>query len=82
MSIQEILNEINDEELITLCQECEIWKQTGIRPDGKFEELYRCVGSICCDKRDLEEYIFQEALKRFGNIVPILLKRYPREFIK
>ncbi len=30
----------------------------------------------------LEDYVLREALNRFKDIVPILLKKYPEQFIK
>lgn len=82
MTVQEFLDKTDDKELIEMCKECEMWAQTGICPDGRFEELYNRIETVCCDKRDLEEYVLREALNRFKDIVPILLKRYPKEFVK
>lgn len=82
MTVQEFLDRTDDKELIEMCKECEMWVQTGICPNGKFEALYNRVETFCCDKRDLEDYVLREALNRFKDIVPILLKRYPKEFVK
>lgn len=82
MIIQELLDRTNDKELIEMCKDCETWTQTGICPNGRFEEFYNSVNTVCNDKRDLEDYVLREALNRFKDIVPILLKRYPREFVK
>lgn len=44
-------------------------------------EIYR-VGEHIYNERDLEDYMLKEALRRFGDVVPILLKNFPREFVK
>ena len=82
MTVQEFLDRTDDKELIEMCKECEAWSQTGICPKGRFEEFYNHVNTACNDKRDLEDYVLREALNRFKVVVPILLKRYPREFVK
>lgn len=82
MTIQDFLDNTDDKELIDLCKECEIWKKTGKLPDGKFNEFCGYVAAMCYDKRQLEDYVLSEALKRFKDIVPILMKKYPEQFIK
>ena len=64
MTVQEFLDRTDDKELIEMCKECEMWVQTGICPNGKFEALYNRVETFCCDKRDLEDYVLREALNR------------------
>ena len=77
MTIQDFLDNTDDKELIDMCKECEIWKTTGKLPDGKFNEFCGYVAAMCYDKRQLEDYVLSEALKRFKDIVPILMKKYP-----
>ena len=82
MTIQDILDNTDDNELIEMCKECDVWKKTGELPHKKFDEFCGYVEDMCYDKRQLEDYVLKEALNRFKDIVPILLKRYPGQFIK
>lgn len=82
MTIQDFLDKIDDNELIEMCKECDICKRTGKLPDGKFKEFCDYVAAMCYDKRQLENYVLSEALNRFKDIVPILLKKYPGQFLK
>lgn len=82
MTIQDFLDKTDDSELIEMCKECDIWKGTGELPDGKLKEFYGYVSAMCYDKRQLEDYVLAEALNRFKDIVPILLKKYPERFLK
>lgn len=50
--------------------------------DGRFEELYNRVETVCSDKKQLEDYVLREAFNRFKDIVSILVKRHPKEFVK
>ena len=82
MTIQDFLDRTDDNDLIAMCKDCDIWKKTGELQHGKFEEFCGYVNAMCYDKRQLEDYVMSEALKRFKDIVPILLRRYPGKFIK
>lgn len=82
MTIKDFLDKTDDNDLIEMCNECDIWKRTGKLPEGKFEEFCGYVAAMCYDKRQLEDYILSEAFNRFKDVVPILLKKYPEQFIK
>lgn len=81
MSVQEYLNKLSDTDVISACINYETWKKSGKLPDGELKSFIEW-GGCTYNGRDLEKYMLEEALRRFKEVVPILLKNFPSEFIK
>lgn len=82
MTIQEYFDNLGDKELIEMCKECDSWKKTGKLEHATFSKFYEEIEHMQPDKRQAEDYLLSEAFERFKDIVPILLRRYPHEFIR
>lgn len=81
MKIHDVLKLTTDFRIIEMCKECEQWKKSGILPDGEFKSFCEDIKNIINDKKQIEDYVFLEALDRFKDISKILFLKYPYEFI-
>lgn len=81
-SVETYIKQQDSDKIISLCNEIYEWREKEGRLPIK-SILYKfSVESGCQNIRVLEDKIIEEAHKRFGNIVLLLMKDAPKYYLK
>jgi hypothetical protein len=81
-AIETYIKQQDSDKIISLCNEIYEWREKEGRLSIKSILYEFSVESDCPDIKLLENMIVEEAHKRFGNIVSLLMKDAPMYYLK
>lgn len=81
-SVETYIKQQDSDKIISLCNEIYEWREKEGRLPIKSILYGFSVESGCQNIRVLEDKIIEEAHKRFGNIVLLLMKDAPKYYLK
>ena len=81
-AIETYIKQQDSDKIISLCNEIYEWREKEGRLPIKSILYEFSVESGCQNIRVLEDKIIEEAHKRFGNIVLLLMKDAPKYYLK
>lgn len=81
-AVETYIKQQDSDKIISLCNEIYEWREKERRLPIKSILYEFSVESGCQNIRVLEDKILEEAHKRFGNIVLLLMKDAPKYYLK